>query len=182
MFLQPRTLQEAVEHLASHGGTLIAGGTDVFPALVDRPSPACIIDLSQVDDLKGIRVNRDHIHIGGGTTWTDIINADLPPAFDALKGAAREIGSVQIQNRATIAGNLCNASPAADGVPPLLALDAMVELTSRSGTRRLALTDFILGNRRTALAPGEILLPCWCRAPLRRPRPCSRSSARDGIS
>jgi CO/xanthine dehydrogenase FAD-binding subunit len=157
MFLQPRTLQEAVEHLATHGGTLVAGGTDVFPALVDRPPPPRIIDLTHVAELKGIRVGPDHIHIGGGTTWTEIIKADLPPAFDGLKAAAREIGSVQIQNRATIAGNLCNASPAADGVPPLLALDAVVELTNRSGTRRVALGDFILGNRRTALASGEIL-------------------------
>jgi CO/xanthine dehydrogenase FAD-binding subunit len=157
MFLQPRTLQEAVEHLATHGGTLVAGGTDVFPALVDRPPPPRIIDLTHVAELKGIRFGPDHIHIGGGTTWTEIIKADLPPAFDGLKAAAREIGSVQIQNRATIAGNLCNASPAADGVPPLLALDAVVELTNRSGTRRVALGDFILGNRRTALASGEIL-------------------------
>lgn len=157
MFLQPRTLQEAAEHLATHGGTLIAGGTDVFPALVDRPSPACLIDLSRVAELKGIRVAGDNIHIGGGTTWAEIISAELPPAFDGLKAAAREIGSIQIQNRATVAGNLCNASPAADGVPPLLALDASVELTSRSTTRRLALADFILGNRRTALRPGEIL-------------------------
>lgn len=157
MFLQPRTLQEAVEHLAAHGGTLIAGGTDVFPALVDRPAPACLIDLSQIVALKGVRTAADHIRIGGGTTWTEIIHAGLPPAFDGLKAAAREIGSVQIQNRATIAGNLCNASPAADGVPPLLALDASVELTSRRGARCLGLADFILGNRRTALAPDEIL-------------------------
>lgn len=157
MFLQPRTLQEAVEVLATHGGTLVAGGTDVFPALVDRPPPACLIDLSQVADLKGIRLADDHVHIGGGTTWTEIIEAELPPCFDGLKAAAREVGSVQIQNRGTVAGNLCNASPAADGVPPLLALDAAVELTSRNGTRCLGLADFILGNRRTALQPGEIL-------------------------
>lgn len=157
MFLQPRTLQEAVELLATHGGTLVAGGTDVFPALVERPPPACLIDLSHVADLRGISVASDHVRISGGTTWTEIIKASLPPAFDGLKAAAREIGSVQIQNRGTIAGNLCNASPAADGVPPLLALDAAVELTSQSGTRCLGLADFILGNRKTALQPGEIL-------------------------
>ncbi|MEZ5785587.1 MAG: FAD binding domain-containing protein [Xanthobacteraceae bacterium] len=157
MFLQPRTLQEAVEVLATHGGTLVAGGTDVFPALVDRPTPACLVDLSQIADLKGIRLAGDHVRIGGGATWTEIIEADLPPCFSGLKAASREVGSVQIQNRGTIAGNLCNASPAADGVPPLLALDAAVELTSREGTRCLSLADFILGNRRTARRPGEIL-------------------------
>jgi CO/xanthine dehydrogenase FAD-binding subunit len=74
-----------------------------------------------------------------------------------LKSAAREIGGIQIQNRGTVAGNLCNASPAADSVPPLLALDAEVELTSQTGTRRLPLVNFIAGNRKTLRQPGEIL-------------------------
>jgi CO/xanthine dehydrogenase FAD-binding subunit len=90
-------------------------------------------------------------------TWSELIAADLPPVFGGLKAAAREVGSIQIQNRGTLAGNLCNASPAADGVPPLLALDAAVELTSTGGIRQLDLADFILGNRKTALRPGEIL-------------------------
>ncbi len=157
MFLQPRTLHEAVELFAAHGGMLVAGGTDVFPALVERPPPETVIDLSRVADLKGIRLDGEHVRLGGGATWSEVIAADLPRAFDGLKAAAREIGSIQIQNRGTLAGNLCNASPAADGVPPLLALDAAVELTSVSGTRRLPLADFILGNRRTALQPGELL-------------------------
>jgi CO/xanthine dehydrogenase FAD-binding subunit len=74
-----------------------------------------------------------------------------------LKSAAREIGGIQIQNRGTVAGNLCNASPAADGVPPLLALDAEIELRSSAGARRLPLADFIVGNRRTLRRPDEIL-------------------------
>jgi CO/xanthine dehydrogenase FAD-binding subunit len=157
MFLQPRTLQEAVALLAAQGGTLVAGGTDVFPAQVDGPPPATVIDLSHVADLKGIRIAGDHIRIAGGVTWSELIAADLPPVFGGLKAAAREVGSIQIQNRGTLAGNLCNASPAADGVPPLLALDAAVELTSTGGIRQLDLADFILGNRKTALRPGEIL-------------------------
>lgn len=157
MFLQPRTLKEAVALLAAQGGTLVAGGTDVFPAQVERPPPATVIDLSRVADLKGVRIAGDHIRIAGGVTWSELIAADLPPVFAGLKAAAREVGSIQIQNRGTLAGNLCNASPAADGVPPLLALDAEVELTSTGGTRQLDLADFILGNRRTALRPGEIL-------------------------
>jgi CO/xanthine dehydrogenase FAD-binding subunit len=86
-----------------------------------------------------------------------VIAAPLPACFDALKQAAREVGSIQIQNRGTVAGNLCNASPAADGVPPLLALDAEIELVSRAGTRRLRLAEFIAGNRRTLRQPTEIL-------------------------
>jgi len=76
-------------------------------------------------------------HIGALTTWTDIIRHDLPPAFDSLKLSAREVGSIQIQNRATVIGNICNASPAADGVPPLLTLDAIVKIGSADGEREL---------------------------------------------
>jgi CO/xanthine dehydrogenase FAD-binding subunit len=97
------------------------------------------------------------VRIGARTTWSDLARADLPPCFDALKAAAREVGSVQIQNTATIAGNLCNASPAADGVPPLLALDAEVELASTGGVRRLPLKDFLTGYRSTARRPDEIV-------------------------
>jgi CO/xanthine dehydrogenase FAD-binding subunit len=99
----------------------------------------------------------DAITIGGGTTWSDLVAADLPPGFDGLKAAALEVGSVQIQNRATIAGNICNASPAADGVPPLLALDAEVEIRATGVARRIPLAAFITGNRRTLLAPGELV-------------------------
>jgi CO/xanthine dehydrogenase FAD-binding subunit len=81
----------------------------------------------------------------------------LPPAFDALRLAAKEVGSVQIQNLACVAGNLCNASPAADGVPALMVLDAEVELTSLGGKRVLPLGEFILGNRKTALRPDEMV-------------------------
>jgi CO/xanthine dehydrogenase FAD-binding subunit len=95
--------------------------------------------------------------IGAGTTWSELVAADLPHGFDGLKAAALEVGSIQIQNRGTIAGNLCNASPAADGVPPLLTLDAELEVQA-SGTRRtLAVAEFITGNRKTLLQPGELV-------------------------
>jgi CO/xanthine dehydrogenase FAD-binding subunit len=86
-----------------------------------------------------------------------VIATALPRGFDGLKAAAREVGSVQIQNAATVAGNLCNASPAADGVAALLALDAEVTLSSRNNSRALPLSDFILGNRKTARRPEELL-------------------------
>jgi CO/xanthine dehydrogenase FAD-binding subunit len=97
------------------------------------------------------------IRIGGLTTWSEVIRAPLPRCFDALKAAAKEVGSVQIQNRGTVAGNLCNASPAADGVPPLLALDAEVEMASSAGRRRLSLAQFLVGNRKTLRRADEIL-------------------------
>jgi len=95
--------------------------------------------------------------MGATTTWGDILHADLPAALRGLQLAAREVGARQIQNRGTIAGNLCNASPAADGVPPLLTLDAEVELRNADGHRRLPLSAFLTGARRTALQTGEML-------------------------
>ncbi|GAC1434391.1 MAG: xanthine dehydrogenase family protein subunit M [Terriglobales bacterium] len=143
--------------LASSGGQILAGGTDFFPALGDRPVSGSVVDISALGELKGIVHDPKYIRIGGLTTWTEVVKAPLPRCFDGLKAAAREIGGIQIQNRGTVAGNLCNASPAADSVPPLLALDAEIELTSRMGTRRLSLSDFIIGNRKTLRQPGEIL-------------------------
>ena len=157
MYLRPGTLDEAVAALAAPGGRILAGGTDIFPATGDRPLAGPIIDISRLAELDGIVLGDDRIRIGARTSWSTIIATPLPRCFDTLKAAAREVGSVQIQNLGTIAGNLCNASPAADGVPPLLALDAAVELRSRAGGRTLPLSDFISGNRRTARHDDEIV-------------------------
>jgi CO/xanthine dehydrogenase FAD-binding subunit len=157
-YAQPTSLDEAVSLLAGGGWTVLAGGTDVYPALGEDPVTQPLLDVSRIEALRGITHRPDGaIRIGALTTWTGIVGADLPPAFDALKQAAREVGSVQIQNRATIAGNLCNASPAADGVPPLLVLDAQVELTGASGNRLVALKDFIKGNRQTVRGKDELV-------------------------
>jgi CO/xanthine dehydrogenase FAD-binding subunit len=115
-----------------------------------------VVDLAGVADLSGLQLGAD-LRIGAGTSWTTIAEAALPPALRALQQAAQQVGGRQIQNAGTIGGNLCNASPAADGVPPLLALGAEVELVSAKGTRRLPLQDFLLGPRRTALEPGELM-------------------------
>src|SRR5262245_56522956 len=124
MYVRPRTLDEAVQALATPGVQILAGGTDFYPAHVGRVVSAPVLDITAIDELDGIAETAGEFRIGGRTTWTQLIATPLPRCFDALKAAAREVGSIQIQNRATIAGNLCNASPAADGVPPLLALDA----------------------------------------------------------
>src|SRR5438105_2453806 len=157
LYFRPGTLDEAVHVLAAHGGQILSGGTDFFPALGDRPLPGSVVDVSGVSEIKGIAVESDQTRIGGLTTWSQVIAAPLPRCFDALKSAAREIGAIQIQNRATVAGNLCNASPAADGVPPLLALDAEVELVSKIGVRRIPLGDFIVGSRKTQRKADELL-------------------------
>jgi len=156
-YFRPRTLDEAVHVLGAHGGQILSGGTDFFPALGDRAVVGPVVDLSGLSEIKGITVTTDHIRVGGRTTWSEVVAAPLPRCCDALKSAAREIGGIQIQNRGTVAGNLCNASPAADGVPPLLALDAEIELHSSAGSRRVPLADFITGNRKTLRRPDEIL-------------------------
>jgi CO/xanthine dehydrogenase FAD-binding subunit len=157
MYLRPSTIEDAVAALSRAPSRVLAGGTDVMPTLVDRVQDLPFVDIGRVEGLSGISREDDVIRIGARTTWTDVIRADLPPAFAALAQAAREVGSVQIQNVATIAGNLCNASPAADGVPPLLILDASVELASVRGRRVVPLRDFIRGNRVTDRRPDELL-------------------------
>ena len=157
MYARPSDLDDALGLLAGGDARVIAGATDIFPSAGERPLDGAYVDVSNVSGLRGVRLEGDAVRIGASTTWSQIATADLPPAFDALKVAARDIGAAQVQNRGTIAGNVCNASPAADGVPPLLILDAEVELASRRGRRRVALDTFISGSRSTVLAPDEVM-------------------------
>ena len=156
-YARPSRLSEALRILARAPRPVLAGGTDFYPSRVAQALPAEVLDITALRELRGISAKRSHWRIGAGTTWSEIIEAKLPPLFDGLKLAAREVGGVQIQNTGSVAGNLCNASPAADGVPALLALDASVELGSTKGVRQLPLHEFILGPRRTALRPGELV-------------------------
>lgn len=156
-YLRPEGLEAAVGALAAGRYTVLAGGTDLYPARVGRAFNDDVLDITALEGLRGIDEADDVFRIGALTTWSDLLRAPLPPWFAALKQAAREVGGVQIQNAGTLAGNLCNASPAADGVPPLLALEAEVELTSRDGVRRLPLDAFILGNRSTARRSDELV-------------------------
>jgi CO/xanthine dehydrogenase FAD-binding subunit len=157
LYFRPNSLQDALNVLADSRATILAGGTDVFPTLGDRPLSGPVLDISGLAEIRGIQSTAEHVVFGARTTWSEVLAASLPPGFDGLKAAAREIGSVQIQNAATIAGNLCNASPAADGVAALLALDAEVVLSSRHASRTMPLAEFILGNRKTARRPDELL-------------------------
>jgi len=156
-YLRPSSQSEALAALARGRLTVLAGGTDYYPSRVGKALVDDILDISAIASLRGVRDEGGHWRIGATTSWSDIVAAELPPMFDGLKLAARGIGGIQIQNAGTIAGNLCNASPAADGVPPLLALDARVELADAAGSANVALADFILGNRKTALRPGQLL-------------------------
>ena len=137
-FERPTSVADATRLLAAGGWQVLAGGTDVYPAHVGRPLARPLLDISGITALRGIRRGPSGWSIGAATTWTDVLRADLPPLFDALKQAGREVGGVQIQNAGTVAGNLCNASPAADGTPVLIALDGAVVLrsTARQASRR----------------------------------------------
>ena len=158
---RPARLEEALAQLRSGGWTVLAGGTDLYPAWAGRAVDASLLDISGLDALRGISrepgETGEQLRIGALTTWTELLRAQLPRSLDALTLAAREVGGVQIQNRGTLGGNLCNASPAADGLPALLALDARVELASAGGVRTLPLADYVIGNRRTALRADELL-------------------------
>lgn len=176
-YLRPSALPDALEALASRatggrGWVVVAGATDHYPARVGRVPDEDVLDVSAIGGLRGIiggatGTAESGWRIGALTTWSDLADADdLPPLFAGLRRAARTIGGLQVQNRATLAGNLCNASPAADGVPNLLALDAAVELASASGVRRVPLGEFIVGNRRTVRRPEELVTGILVPPPL----------------
>ena len=155
-YLRPVSLSDALAALAAGPRVLLAGGTDHFPARAVFEPDEDIVDLTALPDLRRIALGSGLWRIPALATWTDLIEAELPALFAGLRAAARQVGGWQIQNQGTIVGNVCNASPAADGIPPLLALDASVELASLSGTRALPLRDFILGPRRTARRADEV--------------------------
>jgi CO/xanthine dehydrogenase FAD-binding subunit len=157
LFAQPTRLDEALDLAARIRPLVLAGGTDLMVGAAADLGPGPVLDISRVAELKGITVAEDSVVIGGGATWSELVAADLPAGFDGLKAAALEVGSIQIQNRGTIAGNLCNASPAADSVPPLLTLDAVLEIQASGSRRSLPVGDFIIGNRKTLLQPGELV-------------------------
>lgn len=161
-YFRPDKLEDSLHLLAGQPLRVVAGATDVYPARVAQrawaqPVDESWLDISAIKALKGITQTGSVCRVGSLVTWSELVQEDLPDCFNGLKAAAIEVGGMQIQNRATIAGNLCNASPAADGVPPLLCLDASVELASETGSRVLPLSEFILGNRNTARRSDELV-------------------------
>jgi CO/xanthine dehydrogenase FAD-binding subunit len=169
-YLRPTSLADALAALAAAPRLVLAGGTDYYPTRVGRPPEDHLLDITAITALAGVAETQSGWRIGAAATWTDVIEADLPKLFDGMKAAAREVGGVQIQNTGTIVGNLCNASPAADGIPNLLALDATVHLASAAGERTLAVADFVHGNRRTARRPDEMVTAITIPRPARPAR------------
>lgn len=156
-YYRPDTLDDALAFLAQTPSTIAAGCTDLFPATGRCDLAGPVLDITGIPALRGLSRAGGYIRMGAIASWSDVIRADLPPAFDMLKQAATEVGSVQIQNAGTLVGNICNASPAADGVPCLLALDAEVEIASARAVRHVPLASFISGVRQTTLAGDEMV-------------------------
>ncbi len=158
--LTPSSVDEAVALLADGAATPMAGGTDLmveWPLHPERHG-ATYLDLSGVEELRGHRWEDGALVLGGMTTYWDVVrDARARAEFPVLVEAARQVGAIQIQSRGTWAGNIVNASPAADGVPALMAHDATIELRSARGTERVPLEDFYLGYKQMRRSPDQLL-------------------------
>lgn len=162
VYARPATVAEAVALLQEHGpdARILAGGTDLIIRLRDGSArPALVVDVKRIAELDPrIRVVDGFLRIGATTVMTDIVADErVGRLFPALVEAAAVVGSVQIRNRATLAGNLCNASPAADTAPALLVHGASIVAVGPTGTRRIPLAEFFVRSGETTLARGELV-------------------------
>ena len=161
-YFRPRSLDEALEILAQRSDEVrpVAGGTDILVRAKDGAlDRGALFDLTGVAELKGIEDRDDHVWIGAASTHTEMMRSALVArAAPALPAACAVIGGPQIRNRGTLGGNLANASPAADTVPPLYAADAVVALASVSARREVPIAEFFLGPRQSVLARDELIL------------------------
>jgi len=155
----PRTLEEALRLKAElPEARFLQGGTDVMVELnFGRSRPDALVNLAELADLRGWSRDDGELRLGAGLTYTEAMRPELADVFPALAEASRTVGSPQIRNRGTIGGNLGTASPAGDALPPLLAERARVEIASTRGVRTLPLEEFLLGVKRSALEPDELV-------------------------
>jgi CO/xanthine dehydrogenase FAD-binding subunit len=171
--ITPANLNDALEALADGDNAMaLAGGTNlVVDMRAGREAPDKLVSLDRVEALRRIEVDAGHVTIGGRTTVSDILNhpemAELAPS---LFQSAQVFAGMMVRNTATVAGNICSGSPAADLVPPLLSLDAALTLASRTGERKLKLSEFYTGFKQDQRAKGELITQISWPAP-------SRSSA-----
>jgi CO/xanthine dehydrogenase FAD-binding subunit len=157
-FLRPRTWDEALQMRSAHPDAVaIAGGTDVMVGInFGHLRPSRLLDLTRVGELQDWSTEDGAVRLGAGVSYTRVIT-ELGDRLPGLAMAARTIGSPQIRNRGTVGGNLATASPAGDAHPALLAADAVVEVASLRGSRRIPVTDFFTGVKRTAMDPDELI-------------------------
>lgn len=169
---RPESLDEAIRVLAASGSDveILAGGTDLVIAMRDRHSqPRVVVDIKRIAELSPSLVwDRNTVTLSATATMSEVAGDEgINTHFPALVEAAVVVGSVQIRNRATVVGNICNGSPAADTAPPLLAYDAIVVVAGPEGTRRIGIDDFIVGPGATDLREGEIAIAVELSAPSR---------------
>ena len=158
----------------------IAGGTDVMVDInFDRLRPGAVIDLTRVADLEEWGLDDGFLRIGAGVTYTRIID-ELGDKLPGLAMASRTVGSPQIRNRGTVGGNLGSASPAGDAHPPLLASEALVELASTTGSRRLPVREFYTGPKRNAMRNDE-LIAAFLIEPAKGPQQFSKVGTRNAM-
>jgi xanthine dehydrogenase small subunit len=159
-YVRPRDLDEALATRAAHPDWMVlAGGTDLMVNANQRAAPAGILDLWRLAPICFVRVADGAIAIGAGTTWLEVDrHAGVRTHLAPLAAAAREIGALQIQARATLGGNVGTSSPVGDSLPVLLALDAELEVASVRGRRRVPYRDWCTGYRTTGLAPDELVV------------------------
>ena len=155
--LTPRSLDEALRLKSDRPDAVpIQGGTDLMVALnFDRTRPGTILNLNEVAELRGWSRDDGTLRLGSGLTYTEAMG--LGEDFQSLAEASRTVGSPQIRNRGTIGGNLGTASPAGDALPPLLIEGAGVEVASVRGSRRIPIEEFLVGVKRNALEPDELI-------------------------
>jgi CO/xanthine dehydrogenase FAD-binding subunit len=155
----PSSLDELLAAVAEEPeAQLVAGGTDLMVEVnFGRRSPAAVLALRSIGELKGWRRHDGALELGAGLTYSEMMEPELASLLPALAQAARTVGSPQIRNAGTLGGNLQTASPAGDTLPVLLALGASVRLASADGERSLSLEEFVVGPKRTARRPGEVV-------------------------
>ncbi|MGA7910960.1 MAG: FAD binding domain-containing protein [Candidatus Dormiibacterota bacterium] len=180
-FLQPASWSEALAMKAARPDAMpIWGGTDVMVEInLDHQRPAAIMDLTRVSELGEWGTEGGLLRVGAGVTYSRIID-ELGDRLPGLAMAARTVGSPQIRNRGSVGGNLGTASPAGDAHPPLLATDALVELASTAGTRRVPAREFFVGPKRNAARKDE-LIAAFLVGPASGPQQFSKVGTRNAM-
>ena len=160
-FLSPTSLSEAQQAISDGAASSwLAGGTDLLVGIrLGARDPARVVDLKKIPELTAIEIDDASVRIGAAASAFDVLhNSDVPILFPGLAEALDLIGSTQIQGRCSAGGNLCNASPAADSIPALIANGAQCRILGPEGERTLPVEDFVVGPNQNALAPGELLV------------------------
>jgi CO/xanthine dehydrogenase FAD-binding subunit len=158
-YYRPKSLPELKENLSQPGALMLAGGTDIIPKMRKHKfKPTILVDTSGIPDLEFIEDQKEEVVIGSLTTHQQIARSPLIASVNpALQKAAESIGCIQTRCRGTLGGNLANASPAADTIPPLLIYDASLLIQSLEGERTIPLESFLLGPGKTSLEKGEFI-------------------------